>query len=94
MNSRKIPRNKSLGIFRGMCPSEYSEGLFPRNLNPRKFPRNKSLGVAFGVTNRARHSIDMDSATLQDAFGRLKSFCKRHSNTIGEASPEDVNGIN
>ncbi|KAL0727193.1 hypothetical protein Bca4012_023286 [Brassica carinata] len=52
-------------------------------------------GVAFGVTNWARHSIDMDSATLQDAFGRLKSFCKRHSISIGEeASLEDVNGVN
>ncbi|KAF3510271.1 hypothetical protein F2Q69_00000457 [Brassica cretica] len=35
----------SLGIFRGTCPSVYSEGLFPRNLNPRnlnpwKIPRN------------------------------------------------------
>ncbi|WZY69342.1 hypothetical protein YC2023_001582 [Brassica napus] len=55
---------------------------------------NEKNWVAFGVTNWARHSIDMDSATLQDAFGRLKSFCKHHSNTIGEASPEDVNGIN
>ncbi|KAF2587478.1 hypothetical protein F2Q70_00036031 [Brassica cretica] len=30
MNPRKIPRNKSLGIFRGMSPSVYSEEHVPR----------------------------------------------------------------
>ncbi|KAF2592604.1 hypothetical protein F2Q70_00044360 [Brassica cretica] len=37
---RKIPRNVSLGKFRGTGPSEYSEERVPRNI-----PRNESLDV-------------------------------------------------
>ncbi|KAF3582450.1 hypothetical protein DY000_02029743 [Brassica cretica] len=47
---RYILRNVSLGIFRGTCPSVYSEGSFPRNLNPQKIPRNESLGIFRGMS--------------------------------------------
>ncbi|KAF8095932.1 hypothetical protein N665_0320s0059 [Sinapis alba] len=50
-------------------------------------------GIAFSLSNWARHSIDMDTPTLEDAFGRLKSFCDRHS-ILGEAPLKDVNGVN
>ncbi|KAJ4899642.1 putative aminotransferase TAT4 [Raphanus sativus] len=36
-------------------------------------------GIAFGLSGWARHSIDMDSSTLEDAFDRLESFCDYHS---------------
>ncbi|KAH0871048.1 hypothetical protein HID58_078070 [Brassica napus] len=36
-------------------------------------------GIGFGLRGWARHSIDMDTQTLEDAFERLKSFCDRHS---------------
>nr|BAJ34129.1 unnamed protein product [Eutrema halophilum] len=50
-------------------------------------------GIAFSQKNWLRHSIDMDTPTLEDAFERLKSFCERHSIT-GEASLKNVNGVN
>ncbi|CAH8384094.1 unnamed protein product [Eruca vesicaria subsp. sativa] len=52
-------------------------------------------GIAFSLRNWARHSIDMDAPTLEDAFRRLKSFCDRHS-ILSEAPPppKDVNGVN
>ncbi|CAH2078162.1 unnamed protein product [Thlaspi arvense] len=40
-------------------------------------------GIGFGQENWVRHSIDMETPTLEDAFERLKSFCERHSNIIG-----------
>ncbi|KAG2263457.1 hypothetical protein Bca52824_070536 [Brassica carinata] len=40
-------------------------------------------GIAFGLRGWARHSVDMDTATLEDAFERLKSFCDRHSAIFG-----------
>ncbi|XP_023633807.1 probable aminotransferase TAT4 [Capsella rubella] len=39
-------------------------------------------GIAFGQMNwfePLRYSIDMETPRLEDAFERLKSFCKRHS---------------
>ncbi|KAF3568373.1 hypothetical protein DY000_02013134 [Brassica cretica] len=35
MNPRNIPRDMFLGIYRGTCSSEYTEGLIPRNI-PRE----------------------------------------------------------
>ncbi|XP_010509309.1 PREDICTED: cystine lyase CORI3-like [Camelina sativa] len=49
-------------------------------------------GIAFGLKNWARHSIDMEISTLEDALGRLKSFCERHSIII-EVPLKDVNGV-
>ncbi|CAN6879427.1 unnamed protein product [Brassica oleracea] len=40
-------------------------------------------GIAFGLRGWARHSIDMDTLTLEDAFKRLKSFCDHHSTIYG-----------
>uniref|UniRef100_M4DWB9 Aminotransferase class I/classII large domain-containing protein n=1 Tax=Brassica campestris TaxID=3711 RepID=M4DWB9_BRACM len=61
-------------------------------------------GIAFTLKNWVRHSIDMDTPTLEDAFDRLKSFCDRHSisgetpfkivNGVNEAPFKDVNGVN
>ncbi|KAF8117463.1 hypothetical protein N665_0010s0040 [Sinapis alba] len=50
-------------------------------------------GIAFTLKNWVRHSIDMDTPTLEDAFDRLKSFCDRHS-VLGETPLKDVNGVN
>ncbi|ESQ54992.1 hypothetical protein EUTSA_v10025293mg [Eutrema salsugineum] len=50
-------------------------------------------GIAFGQKNWLRHSIDMETPILEDAFERLKSFCERHA-IIGEASLKNVNGVN
>nr|ACC91267.1 aminotransferase [Capsella rubella] len=50
-------------------------------------------GIAFGQKNWLRHSIDMETPRLEDAFERLKSFCDRHS-IITEPSLKDVNGVN
>ncbi|CAH8354959.1 unnamed protein product [Eruca vesicaria subsp. sativa] len=36
-------------------------------------------GIAFALRGWARHSVDMHTQTLEDAFERLKSFCDRHS---------------
>ncbi|KAG2318553.1 hypothetical protein Bca4012_055237 [Brassica carinata] len=36
-------------------------------------------GIAFGQKNWLRHSIDMETPELEDAFTRLKSFCERHN---------------
>ena len=43
MNSRNIPRDMFLGIYRGTHSSEYTEGLVPRN-----FPRVHFLGNSRG----------------------------------------------
>uniref|UniRef100_A0A1J3J8X3 Cystine lyase CORI3 n=1 Tax=Noccaea caerulescens TaxID=107243 RepID=A0A1J3J8X3_NOCCA len=36
-------------------------------------------GIAFSQKNWLRHSIDMETPLLEDAFERLKSFCEGHS---------------
>uniref|UniRef100_A0A0D3AV36 Uncharacterized protein n=1 Tax=Brassica oleracea var. oleracea TaxID=109376 RepID=A0A0D3AV36_BRAOL len=41
MNPRNIPRDMFLGIYRGTCSSEYTEGLIPRNI-----PRDLFLGIS------------------------------------------------
>ena len=41
---RNIPRNCSLGIYRGTFPSEYSEEPVPRNI-----PRDMFLGIFRGI---------------------------------------------
>ncbi|KAF3533688.1 hypothetical protein DY000_02040652 [Brassica cretica] len=41
MNSRNIPRDMFLGIYRGTRSSEFSEGSFPRKF-PMNIPRNIS----------------------------------------------------
>ncbi|VVB11923.1 unnamed protein product [Arabis nemorensis] len=51
-------------------------------------------GIAFSLKNWARHSIDMDTPTLEDAFERLKSFCERHSIKGESASLTNGNGVN
>ncbi|KAF2545014.1 hypothetical protein F2Q70_00022175 [Brassica cretica] len=58
----------------------------------RIFPQRK-LAPMPAYVNWARHSIDMDTPTLEDAFDRLKSFCDRHS-VSGEPPLNDVNGVN
>ncbi|KAJ4912992.1 Cystine lyase CORI3 [Raphanus sativus] len=50
-------------------------------------------GIAFRQPNWLRHSIDMETPTVEDAFERLKSFCERHS-TKGGASLKNANGVN
>uniref|UniRef100_A0A0D3BL43 Aminotransferase class I/classII large domain-containing protein n=1 Tax=Brassica oleracea var. oleracea TaxID=109376 RepID=A0A0D3BL43_BRAOL len=50
-------------------------------------------GIAFTLKNWVRHSIDMDTPTLEDAFDRLESFCDRHS-ISGETPRKAVNGVN
>ncbi|CAF2149418.1 hypothetical protein BRARA_A01371 [Brassica rapa] len=50
-------------------------------------------GIAFRQKNWLRHSIDMETPTVEDAFERLKSFCERHS-VEGGASLKNVNGVN
>ncbi|CAF2071127.1 hypothetical protein Bca4012_087860 [Brassica carinata] len=50
-------------------------------------------GIAFRQKNWLRHSIDMETPTVEDAFERLKSFCERHSAERG-ASLKNVNGVN
>uniref|UniRef100_A0A0D3A7Y1 Uncharacterized protein n=1 Tax=Brassica oleracea var. oleracea TaxID=109376 RepID=A0A0D3A7Y1_BRAOL len=45
MNSRNIPRDMFLGIYRGTHSSEYSEGL------PRNIPRDSSLGIFRGLSS-------------------------------------------
>ena len=39
MNSRNIPRDMFLGIYRGTHSSEYSEGILPRNIPRESFLR-------------------------------------------------------
>ncbi|KAF3600068.1 hypothetical protein F2Q69_00034553 [Brassica cretica] len=46
MNSRNIPRDMFLGIYRGTRSSEYSEGLVPRNI-----PRAQFLGIFRGLSS-------------------------------------------
>lgn len=62
-----------------------------------KLAKEKNLvvlpGIAFGQRNWLRHSIDMDAATLEDAFERLKSFCESHS-VEAKASVNGVKGVN
>ncbi|KAF2572623.1 hypothetical protein F2Q70_00004527 [Brassica cretica] len=41
---QNIPRNCSLGIFRGTSSSEYTEGHVPRNI-----PRNISVGIFLSI---------------------------------------------
>ncbi|KAF3503474.1 hypothetical protein F2Q69_00043446 [Brassica cretica] len=43
MNPRNIPRDMFLGIYRGTCSSEYTEGHIPRNI-----PRDLFLGIFRG----------------------------------------------
>ncbi|KAF3610742.1 hypothetical protein DY000_02045124 [Brassica cretica] len=69
---RYIPRNESLGIFRGTCPSVYSEGSFPQNLNPRKIPRNMSLGIFRGMSPSV-YSVGIFRGNSEElVFGQLK----------------------
>ncbi|CAH8360118.1 unnamed protein product [Eruca vesicaria subsp. sativa] len=51
------------------------------------------LGIAFSQKNWLRHSIDMDTQTLEEAFERLKSFCERYFTESG-APRKNVNGVN
>ncbi|KAF3557857.1 hypothetical protein F2Q69_00013304 [Brassica cretica] len=44
MNPRNIPRDMFLGIYRGTCSSEYTEGPVPRNI-----PRDQFLGIFRGT---------------------------------------------
>ncbi|KAF3518673.1 hypothetical protein DY000_02059268 [Brassica cretica] len=46
MNSRNIPRDIFLGIYRGTHSSEYSEGILPRNI-----PRESFLGIFRGPSS-------------------------------------------
>ncbi|XP_010448679.1 PREDICTED: probable aminotransferase TAT4 [Camelina sativa] len=58
----------------------------------RKLAKEENLvllpGIAFGQKNWLRHSIDMETPRLEDAFVRLKSFCERHSIIV------EANGVN
>ncbi|CAA0396265.1 unnamed protein product [Arabidopsis thaliana] len=64
----------------------------------RKLAKEENLvvlpGIAFGQNNWLRHSIDMETPRLEDAFERLKSFCERHSVIVEASSLKDVNGVN
>ncbi|KAL0791244.1 hypothetical protein Bca101_007490 [Brassica carinata] len=42
-------------------------------------PATYILCAGLALKNWVRHSIDMDTPTLEDAFDRLESFCDRHS---------------
>ncbi|KAF3507165.1 hypothetical protein F2Q69_00009448 [Brassica cretica] len=85
------------GSDEGKAASEASLSTYTSKLFALCDPQGKPIlpprGIASTLKNWVRHSIDMDTPTLEDAFDRLESFCDRHS-ISGETPRKAVNGVN